>query len=94
MAVSSAEVPRAAATSASVLPVSGFSASERKPSSSTFSGPPASCIELVSPGGGFFISAITRARLAGSFMRAVHCSMPPSCTHSGIEASSPVDEAA
>src|SRR6187397_3007585 len=45
MAVASGVLPRMAATCASVLPVSGFSASLLKPEKSTFSAPPAPLLE-------------------------------------------------
>jgi len=56
----------------------------------TLSAPPAPRSRFSQPTGGASISATTRARIAGSFNRATQASMPPACTHRGIEASSPV----
>ena len=36
------------------------------------------------------ISAMTLARVAGSFSRSIHFSSPPACTQVGMAASSPV----
>ena len=72
IAVSSADLPRIAATWARVLPVRYLSESCLKPMSRTPCGPPAP----ENPWPGCRISAITRRRTAGSFIRL--CPLPQS----------------
>ena len=73
-----------------VFPVSGLSASLRNPVKRTRSGEPARRIRFSHVVFGERISSRTRARVAGSCRRLRHASSPPSCTHGGIDASSPV----
>ena len=55
------------------------------------SGDPALSHVLSHSPAGSFMSTFTRSRIAGSFSRSTHASCPPSCTHGGITASSPVE---
>jgi hypothetical protein len=82
-------LPRIRATSASVLPVSGFSASFLKPTRIILSGAGAMSrvLPLLRPG--VRISARDPGAHAGSFS-ARSTLEPPSWTQSGIAASSPV----
>ena len=90
MTVSSGEVPRIAATSARVLPVSGFRASLRKPTSRMLSGEPAPRYMFSHASDSSFISRAMRRRAAGSASRSSDASKPPSWTQGGIDALSPV----
>ncbi len=89
MAVSCGDLPRIFATSARVLPVSGFSLSFLKATSRIFSGP-AATKRFSQASVGVAISFATFARVAGSFRRAIQASRPPSCTQGGMAASRPV----
>ena len=88
--VSSGVLPRSLATSASVLPVIGLSLSFLNATSRTFSAEPAAWYRLSQSPPGPAISRTTRARVAGSFSRAIQASRPPAWTQVGIAASSPV----
>ena len=79
------------ATSASVLPVSGFSVGFLKPTSSMPSRPRAEQKQVLPVlGMASRISASTLARVAGSCSRAIQASSPPACTQVGMAASRPV----
>ena len=87
--VSSGLRPRAAATSASVRPVSGFSAALRKATSFSRSGEPASRHRFSQPSPGVRISLRMRARVSPSRMRSKVLGQPPSRLQGGRHASNP-----
>ena len=90
MTTSSGGLPRIFATSASVLPVSGLSASDLNSTSRTRSGEPAARYRFSHSVVGVTMACAIFFRVAGSRRRVNAASYPPSSTHGGMAASSPV----
>src|SRR5260370_22898465 len=93
MIVSIGSLPRIFVTSANVLPVSGLSLSDLKPTNRIFSGEPAARYRFSHLSLSIFTLALIFSRVAGSRRRLNNAGYPPSSVQGGRQASSPVPAA-